>query len=50
MYQLLVYADDVTMLGGSIDTIKKNPKSLVVTSKETGLEINYEKPKYIVMS
>ena len=44
-YQLLVYADDVTILGGSIDNIKKNPESLVVTSKETGLEINYEKIK-----
>jgi hypothetical protein len=49
-YQLLVYADDVTMLDGSIDTIKKNPESLVVTSKETGLDINDEKPKYMVMS
>jgi hypothetical protein len=37
-YQLLVYADDVITLGGSIDTINKNPESLVVTSKETGLE------------
>jgi hypothetical protein len=49
-YQLLVYTDDVTILGGSIDTTKKNPESLVVTSKETGLEINDEKTKYMVMS
>jgi hypothetical protein len=49
-YQLLVYTDDVTILGGSIDTIMKNPESLVVTSKETGLEINDEKTKYMVMS
>ena len=49
-YQLLVNADDVTVLGGSIDPIKKNPQSLVVTSKETGLEIHDEKTKYMVMS
>ena len=50
-YQLIVYADDVTiLLGGSIDAIKKNPESLAVTSKEAGLEINDEKTKYMVMS
>jgi len=48
-YQLLVYVDDVTILGGSIDAIKKNPESLLVTSMETSLEINYEKTKYMVM-
>jgi hypothetical protein len=41
----------MAMLGGSIDTIKKNPEEfLVATSKETGLEINDGKPKYIVLS
>ena len=49
-YHLLVYADDVTILGGSIDTVKKNPEFSVVTSKEIGLEINDEKTKYMVMS
>jgi hypothetical protein len=33
-HQLLVYADDVNILGGSIHTLKKNTGSLVVTSKE----------------
>ena len=39
----LVYADDINILGGSIHTIKKNTDALVVTSKETGLEVNVEK-------
>ena len=37
--QFLVYADDVNILGGSVDTIKKNTEALVVASKETGLEV-----------
>jgi len=32
-HQLLVYADDVNMLGGSIHTIKKNAEALAVVSK-----------------
>jgi hypothetical protein len=39
-HQLLVYADDVNILRGSISSIKKNADDLVVTSKETGLEAN----------
>jgi hypothetical protein len=33
-HQLLVYADDVNLLGNNIDTIKKNIETLVDTSKE----------------
>ena len=36
-HQLLVYADDVNMLDGSIHTIKKIKESLLVGSKEIGL-------------
>jgi hypothetical protein len=36
-HQLLVYAPDVIILGGSVHTIKKNAEALVVASKETGL-------------
>jgi hypothetical protein len=49
-HQLLVYADDVNMLYGSVQTIKKNTHALVVASKETGLEVNADKTKYMVMS
>ena len=37
-HQLMVYADDVNIFGGSVHTIKENTKSLVITSKEIGLE------------
>ena len=36
-HQVLVYADDVNILGGRVQTIKKNAKVLVVAIKETGL-------------
>jgi len=42
-YQLLVYADDVNILGGSIRTVKKNTEAFVVTSKEIGVEGSAEK-------
>jgi len=49
-HQLLVYADDVNILGGSVHTVKENAKALVVANKETGLEVNGDKTKYMVMS
>jgi hypothetical protein len=49
-HQLLVYADDVNILGGSVHAVKKNEESLVVDGKETGLEINADKSKCMVMS
>jgi hypothetical protein len=48
--QLQVYADDVNKLGGSVHTVKKNAGALVMASKETGLEVNADKTKYIVKS
>jgi hypothetical protein len=50
MHQLLVFADDVNILGGSIHTTKKNTECIVVASKETGVEVNTEKTKYMIMS
>jgi len=49
-HHLLVYANDVTVLGGSVHTIKKNAEPLVVASKEIGIEVNANKTKCMVMS
>ena len=48
--QLLVYADDINILRGSVHTIKENAEALVVASKEIGLEVNADKTKYMIMS
>jgi hypothetical protein len=48
MHQVLAYADDVNILGGSIYTIKKNAEALVVATKEIG--VNADKTNYMVMS
>jgi hypothetical protein len=50
MHQLLAYADDVNILGGSIHTLQENAEALVVATKEIGLEVNADKTKYMVMS
>jgi len=49
-HQLLAYADNVNIFEGSVHTINKNAEALVVASKETGLEVNADKTKYMVMS
>jgi len=48
-HQLLAYADDVNIFGGSVDTVKKNAEVLVA-AKEIGLEVNVHKIKYMTVS
>ena len=49
-HHLLVYADGVNILCGSIHSLKKNTEALVVASKEIEREVNADKTKYMVVS
>ena len=46
-HQLLAYVDHINILVGSIHTVKENVEALVVATKETGLEVNADKTKYM---
>jgi hypothetical protein len=48
-HQLMLCAD-VNILGGSVHTVKEKMGTLLVTSKEIGLEVNADKTKNMVMS
>ena len=43
-HQLLVYANDVNILGGSVHTVKETV-ALVAASRKIGLEVNADKTK-----
>jgi hypothetical protein len=49
-HQLLVYADDLNLLGDNIDIIKKDTETVIDASKEVDLELNTEKTKYKFLS
>jgi hypothetical protein len=46
----LVCADDVNLLGDSVNTVKENSETILEASRDIGLEINAEKTKYMSMS
>jgi hypothetical protein len=48
-HQLSVHADDVDILGGSVHAIMENSEAFAVVSEQTGLEVNADKTKYMVM-
>ena len=49
-YQLLVYADDVNMLGGNLQTVRENTEIFIKTSKDIGLEVHSDNTKYMLTS
>jgi len=49
-HQLLAYADDANILGGSIHTLKENAEALVAATREIGLDVSADKTNYMVMS
>jgi hypothetical protein len=49
-HQLLVNADDVNTLGGSVHTVKEKAEVLEMATKKSGLEVNADKTKYMIMS
>jgi len=48
--QLLAYADDVNIVGGSIHTLKENVEALVAATRVIRLEGSVDKTKYMVIS
>ena len=47
-HQLLVYADDVNMLGENLQTVRENAEIFIKASKDIGLVVNSEKTKYMI--
>ena len=47
-HQLLAYADDVNIMGGSVHTVGENGEALLVATKEIGIEVNANNTQYMV--
>ena len=41
-HQLLIYVDDVNMLGENLQTVRENAEIYIKASKDIGLEVNSE--------
>ncbi|KAJ4437772.1 hypothetical protein ANN_13710 [Periplaneta americana] len=50
LHQLLIYVDDMNMLGKNPQMIRENTEILLEASEDIGLEVNLEKTKYMIMS
>jgi len=50
IHQLLVYSDNVKILGGSVRNIKENTEAFVVVRKEIEPEVNANETKCMVLS
>jgi hypothetical protein len=49
-HQLLIYADDVNLLGDNKSNIKKNTKTLIDAIKKIGLHANAEETTCMLLS
>ena len=49
-YQLLVYADEVNMLGENLQTLRENTEIFIKASKDISLQVNSEKTNYMITS
>ncbi|PSN46840.1 hypothetical protein C0J52_09571 [Blattella germanica] len=48
IHKLLVYADDIVLLGDSEEILKDNMHILRSNTRKLGLEVNVNKTKYMV--
>jgi hypothetical protein len=49
-HQLLVFFDDINLLGKNIDIIRKTTETVIDASKEVGVEVNAKRTKCILRS
>jgi hypothetical protein len=50
MTQCIAYADDIVLLGRSVNYLKETLGELKQGAKKVGLEINQDKTKYMIMT
>jgi hypothetical protein len=49
-HQVLVYVDDVNMLGENMNIISKNIEAVLEASRRVDQEVNRERIKYMIVS